>query len=63
MTDRPPHVVSLQMKTDGLAPSARFDNSEDSELSEGSELSEDSDNSELSDNPPKTSENSKSEKI
>ena len=34
MTDRPPHVVSLQMKTDGLAPSARFDNSEDSELSE-----------------------------
>ena len=51
MTDRPPHVVSLQMKTDGLAPSARFDNSEDSELSEGSELSEDSDNSELSDNP------------
>ncbi len=48
MTDGPPHVVSLQMKTDGLAPSARFDNSEDPELSN---------------NSPKPSENSKSEKI
>ena len=29
MTPRFPRVVSLQMKTDGEAPSARFENSED----------------------------------
>ena len=29
MTDRPLHVVSLQKKTDGVAPSARFEESEE----------------------------------
>ena len=40
MTDRPPHVVSLQKKTDGVAPSARFEESEESEDSENSDLSQ-----------------------
>ncbi len=38
MTPRFPRVVSLQMKTDGEAPSARFEDSENSDLSQLSTL-------------------------
>ena len=38
MTDRPLHVVSLHKKTDGVAPSARFEDSENSDLSQLSTL-------------------------
>ena len=38
-SSRPPRVVSLHKKTDGVAPSDRFEDSENSEISENSDLS------------------------